>query len=139
MGAPCTGTGYTAKTLQNSGLDTPHEGLGNDGVVYWVLAARDGTHPINHVWYNSYDWSKIDWETSKVFQVARSPLNCLNSIAGHSNTKSAPRFMWAAIEKSASKDWEFVNRNFSSFVNSASLLMAWSINTINHPRMRILH
>ena len=126
LGAPCTGTGYTAKTLANSGLDVKHEVLGDDGVVYWVLAARDGTSPVNHGWYKGSDWSKIDWETAKVFQVARSPLDSLNSFAAHSSHKTASRFMWKKVQKFASKTYKPVPGKHDSPANTAILLMAWS-------------
>ena len=126
LGAPCTGTGYAAKTLANSGLDVRHEVLGDDGVVYWALAARDGTAPKNHGWFKGSDWSRIDWETAKVFQVARSPLKSLNSFAAHSSFDTSSVYMWNKIRRFTSKNWKPVDHNHDSFLNSAILLMGWS-------------
>ena len=136
LGAPCTGTGYTAKTLINSGLDVQHEVLGDDGVVYWALAARDGTAPKNHTWSKGSDWGRIDWETAKVFQVARSPLDSLNSFAAHSSFRVASVYMWSKVEKLTSKGWKPIGKKHDSHLNSAVLLMAWSDLVQNsHPGM----
>ena len=89
IGHPCTGTGYTAKTLQNSGFNVGHEVMMKDGIVAWTLVspARDKlVIPFTYgVRYKAVPWWKPD---TKIIHVARNPVDSLNSVIAE-DTKRA--------------------------------------------------
>lgn len=78
LGHPRSGTAFTADLLQQSGLDVKHEYLGKDGIVSWEIASLRAEVP----WGDGVtSFSAAD----KVFLVARSPLETLNSVLIENN------------------------------------------------------
>ena len=79
IGHPCTGTGYTAKTLQNSGLKVGHERRGKDGMVAWTLAAPSRGR-VTVPFTQGLRYAAIPWDSAKIIHVARNPVDSLNSV-----------------------------------------------------------
>lgn len=73
LGHPRSGTAFTADLLKQSGLDVGHEYIKKDGIVSWEIASLRSDLP----WGNGI----TEFEAgSKVFLVARSPLDALKSV-----------------------------------------------------------
>lgn len=73
LGHPRSGTAFTADLLQQNGLDVGHEYLKKDGIVSWEIASLRSELP----WGDGV--TEFD-AGSKIFLVARSPLDALNSV-----------------------------------------------------------
>lgn len=73
LGHPRSGTAFTADLLQQSGFDVGHEYLKKDGIVSWEIASLRSDLP----WGNGVTEFEVG---SKVFLVARSPLDALKSV-----------------------------------------------------------
>lgn len=85
VGHPCTGTGYTAKTLQKSGLKVGHERVAVHGIVSWALAAP---LPVGKriPFTTGLKSGVVPWDSAKVIHVARNPVDSLNSVVAEDNT-----------------------------------------------------
>lgn len=75
-GCARSGTTYITEVLRHCGLDVLHERDGNDGIVSWLMAARDFSTPYGPAYYN--------FRFKHIFHQVRDPLKSMSSFTTES-------------------------------------------------------
>lgn len=71
-GCARSGTTFIAEVLQHCGLNVVHEAAGKDGIVSWLMAARDTHTPYGPGYYN--------YRFKHIFHQVRDPLKTMASL-----------------------------------------------------------